>query len=871
MMSGFRRLVTRMAVFSAQHAPVTLLLVLFVSLSALFITAQNLKFNSDKESLVAETAAFKQRNAQFDAAFPQFSNSLLIVVDAPDAAQSRLMAEKIVVRLALDPDRFRNAFFAEGDAFFQQNGLLYLSVDELEERASLFANAEPALAAIAHDPSLRGVLDLLGLGIDALETETALPPAYETFTASFLKITKAVLENNASPGFDGFLNTGASTQAHLVSVQPALDYTSQSAERVSIQYLRALLDEAAFQQEGVRIRLTGRVALADDEISAIQDSVFLAGFLSIVFTGALLGFALRSARLIAAILITLFVGLVWTMGFAALSVGSLNMISAAVVVLFIGLGIDHSIHVSLRYREARQNGQSHIRGIETAAQEMGGAVALCVATSATGFLAFAPTQYRGLAELGIIAAGSLFLAFVTSFTVLPALLSLFGNDKTESHVPQFVGARLSGWLTGHSMRLSLAVSAAALAALLVTGAPTFDFSTLAIRDVRAESVTTLLELQERGIVTDYAADVLVKTETEAEAIALRLAALPQISDVITAHSFVPDDQALKLEILGDAQGFLWAALNAAPHEAPSDAERRQMLTAFVARATSLPASDDVVQTLKLLAATLEEIALTPDGPERLAKLERRITVPLLSDIERLRLALSAQSFTFQDLPPALQDRHIGRNGEIRVTAVSAVPLLNSDVLAEFVGAVRSVAPEATGRALTEADVGGLVVASFYQAGLIAFSGIAILLLVVLRSPVDAALVLAPLGMAACFTIASADLLGISFNFANIVVLPLIFGLGVDSGVHFVLRQRHEKSVGTVMHSSTPQAIMLSALSTIGAFAALSLSRHWGLASMGLLLTIAVFWVIVCTVIVLPALMAWREKSKSGEAPNHLAQ
>ena len=174
-------------------------------------------------------------------------------------------------------------------------------------------------------------------------------------------------------------------------------------------------------------------------------------------------------------------------------------------------------------------------------------------------------------------------------------------------------------------------------------------------------------------------------------------------------------------------------------------------------------------------------------------------------------------------------------------------------------AVRSVAPEATGRALTETDVGGLVVQSFYLAGMLAFVAIAILLLVVLRSTIDALLVLAPLALAACFTIASANILGVSFNFANIIVLPLIFGLGIDSGIHFVLRRRHETTVGVVMQSSTPQAIVLSALSTIGAFSALSLSRHWGLASMGLLLTIAIIWVVFCTVIVLPALIDWRDR------------
>jgi uncharacterized protein len=858
MKPNFRAIVTDIALFCAKRARIALFLSLTVSALSLLLVAQNLKFNSDKESLVAETATFKQRNARFDAAFPQFANSLLVVVDGTHAAEVFDVAKRVAGRLALEPNHFRNIFLAEGDPFFEENGLLFLSVDELEDRVNRFAEAEPALATIAADPSLRGVIELLTLGLNAVGDKKELPSSFATFSTDFLDTAEAISRGDTSQHLEPVIDSYDLKTRYILTLQPTLDYASQSAERASVQHLRSILAEHAFAAENVRIRLTGRVALADDEISAIQDSVFLSGFLSVAFAGALLGFALRSIRLISAILITLFVGLSWTMGFATLSVGSLNMISAAVVILFIGLGIDHAIHVSLRYREARQSGQSHLDGIKTAAQEMGGAVALCATTSAIGFAAFVPTQYQGLAELGIIAAGSLFLAFIASFTVLPALLTLMGEDKSNTHVPHFVGLGISNWLTGHSMRVSLLVAVAALFSLTLTGAPTFDFSTLTIRDASSQSVTTLVELQNDGVVTDYAADILVDTPEEAEDVARRLMALPQVSEVITPQSFVPQEQALKLDILADAEGFLWTALNTELRPAPSEQERINAVRHFASLTSGLTGHDPVSKTLQQIGTHLNSMLDAPNHSTQLADLEQEVVAPLKRDLERLRIALGTRGVRFEDLPIALQERYIGKDGELRVTAISSEPLMATAALQNFVEAIRSVAPDATGRALTEADVGALVIRSFYLAGLIAFCGIAVLLLTVLRSPVDAALVLAPLGMAACFTIASATLLGISFNFANIVVLPLIFGLGVDSGIHFVLRRRHEKTVGTVMLSSTPQAIMLSALSTIGAFSALSLSRHWGMASMGLLLTIAVFWVIVCTIIVLPALMAWRD-------------
>ncbi|MCE7999748.1 MAG: MMPL family transporter [Rhodobiaceae bacterium] len=854
-----RDFLTDTAVLSARRGWLTICAALIVGAVSLLLVATGLQFNSDKESLVGNTAPFKQRNAAFDQAFPQFLNSLIIVVDAQTGAQAQDLAELITLKLEAAPDRYRNVYFAEGDPFFRQNGLLYLSPEELEEHVDLLANAEPALAAIAASPTLEGIFDLLELGMSARETGETLPPSFERLTSDLTTLTRTLNDGGPSDHFGGFLGHAADFPRRIVTVQPALDYSSQSAERAAMQDLRRLLADPAFQDEGVRIRLTGRVALADDEIWAIQDSVFLAGILSTLFAGALLGFALRSWRLIAGILITLFIGLVWTMGFATLAVGSLNMISAAVVVLFIGLGIDHSIHVSLRYREARQNGDNHLDAVRTAAQEMGGAVALCATTSAIAFAAFIPTEYRGLAELGIIAAGSLFLAFIASFTVLPALLTLFGEDPAQDHVPHFVGEGTAQWLIGHSMAFSIGVAVAAVIAIAAAGPPRFDFSTLAIRDAGSESVVTLLELQADGVVTDYAADVLVDTPEDASKLAARLATLPEVGDVLIPATYVPADQDLKLEILADAEGFLWPVLTATPDAPLTDTERKQAVEKFAQRVALMSGEDTLAESLRHLSAALITFAVNDPSGQMLRDFETRVSAPLMRDVNRLRHALAAEPITFDDLPSALRSRVIGTGGEVRVVATPSHPLLASTDLEAFVTAVRTVAPDATGRALTEADVGGLVVQSFYLAGIIAFVGITLLLVAVLRSAVDALLVLSPLVLAACFTVASANFLGVSFNFANIIVLPLIFGLGIDSGIHFVLRRRHETTVGVVMLSSTPQAIVLSALSTIGAFSALSLSRHWGLASMGLLLTIAIIWVIFCTVVVLPALIEWRDK------------
>jgi predicted RND superfamily exporter protein len=137
-------------------------------------------------------------------------------------------------------------------------------------------------------------------------------------------------------------------------------------------------------------------------------------------------------------------------------------------------------------------------------------------------------------------------------------------------------------------------------------------------------------------------------------------------------------------------------------------------------------------------------------------------------------------------------------------------------------------------------------------------------------------VLAPLSLAAVATVAIAVLADIQFNFANVVVLPLLLGIGVDSGIHLVHRHRVALEEGTagvpereLLETSTAQAVFFSALTTMVSFGSLALSRHVGFASMGQLLLIGVVVMLVANLVVLPAILAVRgpeAKAPAGSQP-----
>ena len=105
-------------------------------------------------------------------------------------------------------------------------------------------------------------------------------------------------------------------------------------------------------EHGVRVRLTGSAALAQEELGSVEEGMGLAAVLSLGLVVVLLFAGLGSARLIAATVVTLLMGLVWTATFAFAATGSLNLISVAFAVLFIGLSVDFAIHFGLRLREA---------------------------------------------------------------------------------------------------------------------------------------------------------------------------------------------------------------------------------------------------------------------------------------------------------------------------------------------------------------------------------------------------------------------------------------------------------------------------------------------------------------------------------------
>ena len=847
------------------------LFALALSGASLFYAAGNLGINTSTGDMISKDVPYRRGWEDFKRAFPLLVDTIVVVVDGESADIAEDSAAALARRLEAEKGLFRDVYWPGGDPFFRQNGLLYLDRDELTTLTDRLADAQPLLAELIADNSLRGLMEVLTEAareiVKGTEAGGGFARLFDAMAATFEAATKRRPHKLGWQEVMAGEAGDASDRRRIIIVQAAARQGELLLGTGAIARIRALSDELGLvPANGVRVRLTGSVPLDYEELLSAAKGAAGAAIISVFLVAILLFAGLRSPRLVLATLATLLMGLVWTAAFATLAVGHLNLISVGFAVLFVGLGVDFGIHFALRYREAVIEGADHASALREAAAGVGNALTLCAVAAAIGFFSFTGTDFVGLSELGVISGSSMFIALLANLTLMPAFLTLspLKPGRQGTLAADAFAARVPGWLETQvrlkAGKVLLGALVLGIAAALASTQVRFDFDPLHLKDPDSESVATFIELQRDDRTQGLSLSVLRGSLAEAVALAARLEGLEAVDSTRTLADFVPKDQDEKLAIIDDMALLLAPVLEAGtPKPAPTDAERRAALTRFRAalgRLAKAAARPSLIDSAKRLAAAIE--AFEAKGAGRgggLKGIEDRLLATLPARLDRLRTSMMAQKIALEDLPGTLRNRVLATDGRYRVEIFPAEDITGNRALRRFVAAVKEVAPDATGGPVVILGAGDAVSGAMRRAVLTAFAAICILLLVVLRSVIDALLVLAPLVLAALLAVATAVALGLPFNFANIIVLPLLLSLGVASGIHLVMRARSEAAGAKLTDTSTPSAVVFSALTTIGSFGTLALSAHRGTASMGALLTIAIFFTLLCTLIVLPALMA----------------
>jgi hopanoid biosynthesis associated RND transporter like protein HpnN len=843
-----------------------------VTLGALLFAVNNLGLDADVANMVSAELPVRKALERYRQAFPQYEDLMVLVVEGNTPEYVENAAAALASRLRRNESLFQSVYLPGAGAFFETHALLYLSLDELQELADQMAAAQPILGKLTADFSLRGLFKTLSTVIENADKGEIvnLAPVLNAVNATLR--SAVVGEDPPSPLSWRAVLQGKSADERVtrrfILVQPRPDYSTLFPVAPAIAAVRDAAKQTSIDgARGLRLRITGGLALEHEEMQTVTKGAGLALALALLLVTATLFVAFGSLRMIVASLLTLIAGLVVTAAFAAAAIGHLNMISIAFAVLNIGLGIDFAIHFCMGYQEVRRHKEPPARRLIRTAKHVVPSLGLCAITTAAGFYAFLPTPYVGVGELGVIAGTGVFISLLASLTLLPALLHLWQPPSRSRAAVNIPLPKALVELPLRHRRGVLTVGAlVAVAAGVLLPSARFDYNPLNLRDPEAESVVTFKALLEESDYSPLSAVVLASGKKALAAIGERLQNLTEVKDALSIDSFVPEQQLAKLEVIEELSLILGPELSdvSRPTGTVSVAAQREAMVHLLTVLGNRLASDgrlsfdEAARTLQVnLQTVLQHLGSAAEGTRRqwLEQLEQALLGTLPENLERLRAALMAEPFGVEDLPSALVQRWVSDDGLFRIEVVPQEDILNPDALRRFVSAIQQVAPDVTGEPVQMVVVGDTIIDSFKQAFVFACVTVTAIVMVGLRSISGALLVIVTLLFGAMITGAILVLIGIPFNFANVIALPLLLGMGVDNGIHLLrrLRASGDRSKLTVMHSSTPRAMLFSALTTIASFGNLSFSGHPGTASLGVVLVIGIVVMLLSTLSLVPAL------------------
>jgi hopanoid biosynthesis associated RND transporter like protein HpnN len=735
---------------------------------------------------------------------------------------------------------------------------LFLPVPVLKQTSQDLFRAQPFLSALNADPSLRGIMDAVSFVTRGVRAKAGTLDDFNRPVAALADAFEPIVAGQPSFFSWRSLLTGAKPDPRelrrFIMVKPILDYAALKPGEVPSNFIRNSVSALGFAaQSGVKVRLTGPVPLADDEFSTVEDGAGLNGALTALIVLFIIWRALKSGRIVAAVALSVIVGLAATAAVGLMLVGALNLISVAFAVLFVGIGVDFGIQFSVRYRAERFDHPQFEKALTMAAAKAGRPLALAAAATAAGFYAFLPTDYRGVSELGLIAGTGMFIAFFAAITVLPALLTLFQPPAEQEPVGYKFLAPVDKFLADHRYAIVGGTLALALAGTPLLAKLHFDFNPLNLRSDKVESVATLLDLMKDPATDTSTIDVLAPSLAAAAPIAERLQALPDVARVTTLQSLVPDDQDEKLPLIERAASVLRPALDPsrarpAPADADDVAALRKAADAFTATAGDQTGkgADDA----RRLADLMRKLADAP--PERREAARAALLPSLHTLLDLLRASLTATKTTIDQIPADLARNWVSADGTARIEVAPKGDPNDNRNLARFTKEVQGIDPTATGEPIAIQESGDTVVRAFIEAGVWALLSISVLLFVVLRRVTDVLLTLVPLLLAGVVTLEITVLIGLPLNFANIIALPLLLGLGVAFKIYFVMAWR--AGTTNLLQSSLTRAVFFSAMTTATAFGSLWLSNHPGTSSMGKLLALSLVCTLAAAILFQPALM-----------------
>ena len=836
------------------------------------LAAGRLGFRTSRLDLLNPDSSYNQLWLEYINEFGD-ADDVLVVVEGESRQQVVPVLEEISAALARE-DRLFRAIMHEVDLTkIRAKGLHYFEESELSSIERLLDKVSPIIggdwARLTVGNMARGMAARLA------QAAAAPNPVLEEAThAELARLTESLLEalkpegryRSPWPEMPGVVATLSEFNSQylltcqgrmgFVLLQLAGEGDGGFAEgSQSIDALRSLIAQSQARHPETQIGLTGLPVMENDEMRLSQSAMAKASLLALFGVACLFIAGFGGLRHPLMTVAALLLAIAWSLGYITLAVGHLNILSISFGVILIGLGIDFGVHYVARYLQLRATVAASDEALVETAGGVGPGIVTGAVTTAIAFFMAGLTEFTGVAELGVIAGGGVLLCCLGAVLVLPAMIQRSDASQPRRRFPAPLDVH--GWMAPLFRRplALLAITAAGTTVVsLGIGRLHYDHNLLNLQPAGLESVELerrLLSESDRSVwfalsIADSREELLRRKE--------RFLQLPSVERVEEIAKFFPRDDGRKRLIIERIARRL-AELPERPPLIPSDPPDQlgRQLAQLQAMIGGAPRTARIRQQLDQVRAALRSMPL-PQCYQRLSAYQHYLAGDLLSRLHVLRTMANPEPPTLADLPESLVQRFVGKDGKFLLQIYSKGDIWDMEAMERFVADVRSVDKRATGNPLQTYEASRQMQRSYVEAAWYALVAILLVLYLDFRSIRHSILAMVPLGLGMLQTFGILGLLDIPLNPANMIVLPLILGIGVDDGVH-VVHDFRRRSGAYRMSPSTASAVLITSLTTMVGFGSLMIASHRGLQSLGRVLTIGVSCCLFTSLVMLPALLA----------------
>jgi hopanoid biosynthesis associated RND transporter like protein HpnN len=847
----------------------------------LMFTSRNLELQTNPDDLVSTGEDYVQHWQELEAEF-EVREDLVTLVESDDLEKNRQFVERLGARLEEETDFFNSIYYKKDLRALGDKGLLFLSEEQLRSLlrgltdyeeligtfqqvtnlASLFvevdqrmrssppeeAEGHPLIAAV---PAMRRIVDQ---GVDSI-IRPGIPPS-PGLTTLFAEGAETV------PG--DYLQFGEG-RFYVVtcSVVPG------ASERGAILRLRELVMETQMEVSGVNVGVTGQPVLRYEEMRQARGDTTLASWVALSIVALTFILCYNEVKRPLKATACLVVGIGYTLGFTTLTIGHLNLLTITFIPILIGLAIDFGVHLITRFEEELREGRSRRTALEKALVVSGSGICTGGLATAAAFLAMTFTGFRGIREMGFISGGGLLVCLVPMLTMLPALL-LQGKPEGPRLAPSTRKARRTRRETFERSWLDRprTVVGIGLALTLLAGSQMhrlrFDFNLLNLQSQGLSAIVFERKMQESPSRSVLACLITADSIDEAIALENRVRELDSVVAVTSVAPLLAGDQQNKLDLVRQirevASTLRLAPMDAGPVSLSAlDRGLESFNEALVGAIYEVgrAGEEGLKQELRDLRESVFDWrnALASDasgaGLRQLTYYQQALFTDLATTLQALKQQEFRTPLTTEDLPAALRSRFVGRTGKYLLQVYPRENVWDRGPQEAFVNDLRAIDPTVTGPPVRFYEFTSLLKSNFQRAALYALLTIILMLLLHFRNVVCMLLALLPVLVGIVWTLGAMAVLGMPFNPANVISLPLLIGIGVSSGVHILNRFTEEKHP-SILGKSTGKAVMVSALTTATGFGSLMLAEHAGIASLGKVMAMGAALCMVAALTVLPA-------------------